>query len=189
MPTRALILGNSETGKSTLAKYLAAELMREGLNVGVLDILASEDDAQAGAEWGGAYVTSDPDLFHKLFWETENFVWFIDEGGEVAGRGNDAMKWTATRGRHLGHSCYYIAHRLNVLDATLRAQCPRLYVFAVSMTDARDLADQFGAPELKEAPFLPVGQFYEITPGNRPQRYKINFDLKEITLMEKGADS
>lgn len=168
-----LILGRTASGKSILSKILAAEALERGQGVLVLDIL--------GDEWPeGCVVTEDADEFLKLYWANFNCLCIIDEGGETANKRERKMIPTATRGRHNGHHNLYLAHRLTQLDPTLRAQCSRLFLFACATSDAMEMGDEFGAPELKEASGFPPGYLYFIEPGQRPRKLKINWNSFSI---------
>lgn len=174
---RALVLGRSDYGKSFLVKIFLRDAKERGVPTGVLDILAEDD-------WDVDFQTDDPEHFLAVFWDSEGAVWAVDEGGEVAGRASESMKWTATRGKHNGHSVYYLAHRLNVLDTTLRAQCTSIFLFASSGKDARDLADEFGDDRLAQASSLDIGEFYHLAPGKKAKKYKIDFENRKILEVE-----
>lgn len=173
-----LILGRSQYGKTTLAKKLAEQFKASGRRVLVYDILLDD--------WTADYVTDNREEFLEIFWGSFDLICFVDEGGETANKKEKDIVWTATRGRHqvgaqgYGNATYYLCHRLNLLDVTLRAQCPELFLFASRYDDAKDLANEYGAKELIEAPSLQPGEFFHIAPGAGCNKYKINFETKAI---------
>lgn len=86
---------------------------------------------------------------------------FIDESGEMIGRYADVMGKLATRSRHYGHNAHFIAQRASQLDKTIRDQCSNLYLFCVSMDDAKTLANEYGKEELKQANNLGKGELFK----------------------------
>lgn len=142
----------TESGKTTFAKQLCQRLSAQKEPTGVLDPLC--DPA-----WGAQYQTSDPDEFLRVFWASKGGYWFIDEGGDVAGQYDDTMRKTATRGRHWGHSCFYLSQRGAMLNATIRAQCRHLFLFCSAADDCKILAREFNEPRLLTATNLPQGHY------------------------------
>lgn len=147
----SLILGATESGKSTLAKKLCAEFVRTKSGVLVLDPLASK--------WPTDQVFTEPELFLSFFWSCTNRKVFIDESGESVGRVNDEMIKTGTRGRHNGHSVFFITQSRTQLSPILRRQCSQLFCFAIGPDEAEVLAEEWICPGLLKAPTLPQGRF------------------------------
>lgn len=174
----SLILGRSEYGKTSLSKALARKFHKAGRRVLVYDIIMDQ--------WDADYVTDDEEEFLEIFWGSFDLICFVEEGGETANKKAKDIVWTATRGRHqvgalgFGNKCFYSCHRLNLLDVTLRDQCPELFLFSMSKSDSRELADDYGAPDLVNAPSLLPGEFYHVAPGIPCQKYKIDFETQEI---------
>lgn len=149
----SLIVGITESGKTTICKKLAAKHLEQGFAVLVL---TSIFDA-----WPeGCLVFDDQDEFLRVFWNSKKCMVFIDEGGSTVGRYNEAMDATATRGRHWGHSCYFSSQRATQISATVRGQCSQLFCFAQGKKDAEVLAEEFNQPGLEEAPNLRRGEFF-----------------------------
>lgn len=153
--SHGLILGMTESGKSTLAKGLARNLKAKGYGVLVLDPLNDP-------EWQADFKTTDNEEFLKMFWDSRNCFAFIDEAGESVGKYNETMRQTATRGRHWGHSCFYISQRGTMIDSTVRAQCGHLYLFNSSADDCKTHANEWNRPELKSASGLARGEYYNV---------------------------
>ena len=176
-----LILGRSGYGKSSLAKLICAGLTKSQTRTTVLDV--------TGDAWPASAVTTDPKEYFRLFWETENGVFFVDEGGEVANRKEREMVWTATRGRHQGHTIYFLAHRLKLLDVTLRGQCDELFIFGCAKSDAFELADEYGCEALEKAHLLGPLEFIHVSPTDRGSRWKIDFKLhKAVKVQSKQKE-
>ena len=178
MAHNGLILGRSQYGKSSLAKGLAREFIKSGRRVLVYDIL--------GDDWGDALVVDDREEFLEVFWNSFDLVVFVEEAAEAAGKVNPEMVFTATRGRHQvgeeahGHSVYFSCHRLNQLDVTMRDQCPELYLFASRTNDAKDLAEDYGHQELKQAPRLQPGEFFHVLPGEPLTKWRVDFKTQQV---------
>jgi hypothetical protein len=144
-----LILGATESGKTTLAKNVCKELVAGKKQTLVLDPL--------GSQWPTQNVFTDPDLFLKFFWATQGSYVFIDESGETVGRVNKEMEKTGTRGRHNGHSVFFITQSRTQLSPILRRQCAQLFCFAIGGDEAKFLAEEWICPDLVDAPMLPQG--------------------------------
>lgn len=142
-----LIAGITESGKTTLAKRLVKRYNSNGIATLVLDPL---NDPQ----WGATFQTSDKELFLRNVKQSRSCALFIDESGEMIGRYNEEMFFLATRARHLGHNTHFITQRVVQLNKTVRDQCVDLFLFMVSKTDAKILADEFNKPELQQANML-----------------------------------
>lgn len=159
--SRSLIVGRTDTGKSTLARLMCKQAARAGRPTLVYDV--------SGDVWPARYVVNDQKLFLDLFWhKLDDALVIIDEGGETIGRYNREMDWTATRGRRRLHDVIYIAQRATLVSATVRANCTHLYVFNTTTSDAQALASEYDAPSLLEAPRLSRGSFYHVPPPPRP---------------------
>lgn len=149
----SLILGQTESGKTTLARELSRILHESGEPVIVLDPLNDP-------RWHGQFRTADVEQFLRVFWASRGCYAFIDESGDVVGQYDDTMRETATRGRHWGHSCFYISQRGATLNTTVRAQCRHLFLFTSAVDDCKVLAREFNQPELLTANNLPQGHYF-----------------------------
>jgi DNA helicase HerA-like ATPase len=149
----ALILGMTESGKTTLAKTLAPVYRAQGIKVGVLDPLGDPG-------WQADYRTTDPAAFLEAFWSSRQCAWFIDESGDAVGKYDEAMIKTATRGRHWGHRVHYITQRGAQLSRTVRDQCSTLFLFTTSLDDSKIHANEWNKPELRNAHTLRRGEYF-----------------------------
>lgn len=161
-----LILGMTESGKTTLARTLAQHYKRNGVGVLVLDPLSDP-------RWPCDFVTADSDEFLDVFWRSRRCVAFMDEGGESVGRYNTAMQATATRGRHWGHSCHFIAQRATQLAPIVRDQCTHLFLFCSSLKDGEILADEWNKPELAECAKLRQGEYIHAVKFGASKRHTL----------------
>lgn len=151
----SLIVGMSESGKTTLARQLSHILHSSGHKVLVLDEMNDPG-------WAADYITDDNDLFLEAFWANRECFVFIDEAANSVGRYDDAMRQTATQGRHWGHSCFYISQRGSGVNATVRGQCRHLYLFSSPIEDCKIYAREFNRTELLEAAQLPQGEYFHV---------------------------
>lgn len=140
------------SGKTTLARDMAAIYARHGVNVLVLDPIADP-------RWPTEHRTSNQEDFLDWYWHSERCAAFMDEGGESVGRYNDAMARTATRGRHMGHVNHYIVQRVTQIAPLVRGQCTRIYLFCSSRKDGEILAEEWNRPELAECGKLARGEY------------------------------
>lgn len=148
-----LILGMTLSGKTHKAKQLARDYKRAGVGVLVLDPLCDP-------EWNADFITADQDEFLNVFWNSRSCMAFMDEGGESVGRYNVAMSQTATRGRHWGHTCHYLAQKGTQLAPLVRDQCTRLFLFCSGSKDGAVLAQEWNRPELENCTQLKQGEYY-----------------------------
>lgn len=161
-----LILGMTESGKTTLARNLAGMYRAKGGKVLVLDPLADP-------RWPCDFITSDADEFLEVFWSSRRCFAFMDEGGESVGRYDAAMQKTATRGRHWGHSCHYIAQRATQMAPIIRDQCRHLFLFASSRKDGEELAREWNRDELLECSALKQGEYIHAEKFGAISRHQI----------------
>lgn len=133
----------TESGKTTLARNLAAQFKRNSVGVLVLDPLADP-------RWTCDFVTADPSDFLDVFWRSRRCIAFIDEGSESVGRYDVAMQATFTRGRHWGHSCFVIAQKATQLAPVVREQASHLFLFCCAKKNGVLLAEDFNEPRLEE---------------------------------------
>lgn len=150
----SLILGMTESGKTTLAKRLASVYRNEGIGVIVLDPLHDE--------WDADFQTADKQEFLITVQQNSQCAIFIDESGESVGQYDTEMHWLATRARHYGHNTHFISQRGQQLAKTVRDQCGYLFLFNCSLSDAKLLSNEWNKPELMDANALQRGEFYRV---------------------------
>jgi len=161
-----LIAGTTMSGKSTLARQLAAQYKRAGIGVIVLDPL--QDD-----RWGADYQTADNGAFLASAKNSWQCALFVDEAGAAIGRYNPEMEWCVTQGRHLGHRTHVITQWPTQLSPLVRGQCAYLYLFQVPRKAAALLAEEFNSEQLEAAAALPMGECLEMQRGGAVRRHKV----------------
>lgn len=147
-----LILGMTLSGKTYKAQMLAQAYKRAGIGVLVLDPLRDP-------RWVCDFITDDQDEFLDIFWRSKQCMGFFDEGEESVGRYDKAMNRTATRGRHWGHTCHYLAQGATQIAPVVRRQCTKLFAFCQSVDEGEVLAREWNRPELLEVSKLTQGQY------------------------------
>lgn len=148
----SLILGMTESGKTTLARKLAAYYKAQGIGVIVLDPLKDP-------LWQCDFITADQDEFLEVFWNSQSCMVFLDEGAESVGRYDKAMRKTATQGRHWGHCCHFITQHGTDLSPVVRGQCRHLFLFASARQQGEVLAKEYNQPELISCTDLKQGEY------------------------------
>lgn len=141
------------SGKTTLAKRIAQDYNSKGISTLVLDPILDP-------EWHAHYITKDGAEFLDYAGQSLNCALFIDESGESIGRHGGEMNKIATRYRHLGHRAHFICQRTQQLDKIVRDQCEFLFLFRVSRSDSKLMAEEYGHDELENAYMLERGQCY-----------------------------
>lgn len=176
----SLIIGITQSGKSTLSKLLAERWVKAGHEVGVLDPL--------GDEWPASWATKDSDYFlHMAKRRTRCFL-IVDESGVSVGLHNQTMSWLTTTGRHLGHACYFLAQRAVQLPLTLRENCVGLFAFALGPKDAKLLAETWNKPELLENSSIPAGEFKWCQRFSETMRGRIDFHTQSLRWISAKND-
>jgi hypothetical protein len=151
----SLILGQTESGKTTLAKRMCQAYGRAGVKRIVLDPMNDPG-------WQAEFRTTDPDAFLAAFWASESCAAFIDEAGESVGRFDLVMQRTATKGRHWGHNVHYLTQRGTQLAMTVRDQCSHLFLFTTGLKDCKTHADEWNQPLLLDAASLKAGEYFHV---------------------------
>ena len=154
--SHSLVLGMTESGKTTLAKQLVQTYKAGGIKTIVLDPLHDP-------KWYADYQTDDPENFLTTLWSSRSCAVFIDEAGDMVGRYDDVMIKTATRGRHWGHSLHYLSQRGTLLNRTVRDQCSHIFLFTSSFEDCKIHANEWNKPALKDGYLLPQGVCFHAT--------------------------
>lgn len=168
----SLILGMTESGKSTLGKGLSRIVMAKGFHSIVLDPMNDPS-------WPASFRTSRVDEFLRVFWASRQCFAFIDEAGESVGRFDDLMIKTATKGRHWGHSCFYLSQRGAQLSRTVRDQCSHLFLFTTALDDCKIHSNEWNKAELREAHTLPQGHYFHATRFGLLERGNVFEDFAE----------
>jgi hypothetical protein len=174
----SLIIGTTQSGKSTLAKLMAERWVRAGHEVGVLDPL--------GDEWPATWATTDSEYFLHLAKRRKRCFLIVDESGVAVGLHNQTMSWLTTTGRHLGHACYFLAQRGVQLPLTLRENCVGGFFFALGPKDAKLMAETWNCPELAEhaGRQFPRGQFKWVRRFAEIRSGRIDFDSQTLRWID-----
>lgn len=149
-----LIVGKTESGKTTLAKQLAAGYQAKGIPVIVLDPMLDN--------WPADIITDDKTRFNAIVKhpDTQGCAIFVDESGEAIGRYDQEMVWLATRARHYGHNSHFIVQRTTMLNKTICTQCRYLYLFNCTFSDAKMLSEDFAGFDPREVVNLPQFHYF-----------------------------
>lgn len=147
-----LILGITETGKTTLAYRLANTYKQKGTEVLVLDPLLS-------SRWAADFITDDAEKFLRIVFAKRKCALFVDEAGDMLDKYDSTMNKLATFSRHYGHNAHFICQRAIMVSPTIRAQCTNLFLFKQHRQDAEILARDFVSDDLLQATKLLKGEF------------------------------
>ena len=146
-----LIIGQTVSGKTTLAKRICSNLKNQGHGCLVLDPFLDD--------WNCHHKTKNVDEFITLAKNSRNCFLFIDESAENLGHYDEHNLWLATRSRHWGHSAFFISQRLQLISVTARTQCSKLYLFNCSLSDSKILSDEYNDKILLTANELGKGEY------------------------------
>lgn len=170
----SLIIGMSESGKTTLAKQIAQEFYENGTDYIVYDPITPYQSAWPGA----AFVTDDIDELYAIAKhpDSRNLLIIIDESSVGIGRNPQDKQWFATQARHWGHTVLFLAQREVQVSVTVRDQCTWIYIFRIAKKDAEKFADEFGHPVLKEAHQLGKLEFFKLSRYDDPEIFHLTFE-------------
>lgn len=160
-------IGQTRSGKTTLATVVADGLRRRGRRLAVLDRMRDP-------RWGRVeFICSDADEFMSWCQAPANAGChlFCDEWGITCGR-QPRFDWFGTSARHHGHSVWFVAHRWTQLSPAIRDSIDVTWAFGQGVKSASLLAEEFAAPELitllpkmQRGKFMQVGRFADARPG------------------------
>lgn len=147
-----LIVGTTESGKSTLSKLLCKHIKNKG---GKCAVLSPTNETG----WEADFKTSDGGLFLQFARENEKCFLFVDESGDAIGRYNEEMNWLATGSRHKGHSVIFNVQASSQISTAIRSCCKECYIFATSRGVLKLLAEDFNEPAIMKHEKLPQYHF------------------------------
>lgn len=159
-----LIVGNSNSGKSWLARSLAART----------DAAAIVFDPTMARGWPtSARKFSDPEAFFDYVEHATNAYVFIDEAATLWDYDEERADALVYRGRHRGLLIFLIAQRSRMVRPNARNQCSRVYAFRQQLDDAKVLAAEYHETLLETTDLAPVHCI--ATDGFKSQRLKLDF--------------
>lgn len=142
------ILGQGLSGKTSLAKKIAAGFRRNGVGVIALTL---PGDVWAEADW----QTTDPDRFDTMFWRCRRVAAFVEFADGGVDKFDPRFLKHNTQGRHLGNRVFSIAQRHTQIPPGIRDQWAAFWLFSCGIKTARTLADEFGDEDIMEAATYP----------------------------------
>lgn len=167
-----LVVGNSGSGKSILAKALATEGEARGQRIIVFDPTLSHGWPSCAIKY------ADPEAFLEDAPRFRSAYVFIDESADVWAWDEDAANALIYRGRHRGLLFVLIAQRSRMVRPNARNQCRRVYAFRQQLDDAKTLANEYHE-RLIECAGLPELQGL-VTDGFTVERIEVAYDPNRI---------
>jgi len=139
-----LIIGMTESGKSSLAKFVCSAMKAKQIKTAVLDPLHDT--------WDCDFQTSNPDEFLRFVKSNRSYQLFVDESGTSIGRYNPAMEWLATTSRHLGHACWFIMQGSSQVMPIVRTNCAKCFLFTTDSRMTEVISREFCEQQLMDLP-------------------------------------
>lgn len=167
-PGHSLICGITQSGKTTLARYIARYLVKKKQRVIVFDPTA--DTKTLGGDWNTTEVFTDPGEFLEFVEDPKNITpdnpahIFIDESDEIFSHSQIENRWILKKGRHYGMAVYLITQRPNLIMPTARNQCTTCYMFRLTVTDSKLVLADYGHTEIPGPP-LDQGEYLILKSG------------------------
>lgn len=150
-----LIVGQTLSGKSTLAKQMEADSFAKGIPSIIYDPTLSPD-------WKSELVTDDEETFyhflHVIAEESPNALVIVDEADTLLSMAHRHNWWLFQRGRHFGFECIAITQRPQLVAPSIRNNAPELFIFQSGKNDSAFLGDDYGV-DLSGAVDLQQGRF------------------------------
>jgi energy-coupling factor transporter ATP-binding protein EcfA2 len=159
-----LTIGRTGSGKTTLWKILARQLMR-GTPVLVYDPI--------GNGYPSHFTSEDPKALMAEAKAHNHAHLIIDESGLGVGKYAGEVQWLTTQARNWGHSTHLICQRAEQLDKTVRLQCEAVYLFKASEDDAVNVSKAFTQPKLTTAEHLQQFEYLYARTFGKVQRWKV----------------
>lgn len=161
-----MILGQTLSGKTTLAKKMSQKIKEAGYGVLVLNDWLDRS-------WPCDFITTELDDYLEVVKGSEDCFLFIDEAGTKAGNFDKEAHWLATQSRHLGHSAYFIGQMEKMIALNIRSQCSNLYLFKINPYSAKELHKEWISNEILTAPELAAGEYLKISRFGPVKKYKL----------------
>lgn len=161
----SLIVGMTESGKTTLAKCFIHIFKQKGIKSLVLDPMRDPD-------FKAEFQTSDPQEFLQMVFLSRSCHVYVDETGDAIGHYNPTMQTLATKGRHNGHSCFFLSQSVVQMPPIIRGQSSQIYLFATDADGCKRISNEYNSKlfmegtKLKQGEFLHKTRFGKITKGN-----------------------
>jgi energy-coupling factor transporter ATP-binding protein EcfA2 len=171
--SHTLIVGVTQSGKTTLARHIARQLAKRKQNIIVLDPVGT---LTAGGGWPeSAVIFSEESEFWKYIDRDDvgHAHVFIDESGDVLNLSRPENHWILRKGRHYGLFVYMIAQRPTMIAPNCRTQAGICYMFRLATSDAKEICADMGHnwppenfDEKSEFVALDTGDFYTLHSGS-----------------------
>ena len=170
----SLFIGQTMSGKTTLAKKLANWYLNHDIGVVVLDPMSDPGWNESGNPKFASFTN--PQEFLAFVKDPDCVVQaalFVDEAGMSLNKYADEFQWITCQSRHHGHRAHIIAQRAEMVDKTIRSQCSTLYAFNVNPEDAKTYARDFNEKAILDAPNLPQGHYIKVERFKPVQRGRL----------------
>lgn len=171
-----LILGRTESGKTTLAKAIVQQTERMGVTAIVLDPLATH--------WGeqSKLVRSIDDLIKEAV-NSQRKLLVVDESTMSLDKFDSSQQWLTKTSRHAGHSALIIAHSITDIAPGLRSQCTQVFILGCTRPDAQFLANVYDDDNIMKCTKLETFHFGRIY-KNRVSFGKVDRETMKILNSE-----
>jgi len=165
-----LIIGQSCSGKTSLAKKMAQEFFKQGYKIAILEPII--------VDWGISEKnislhTSDPE---KMLWfvkHNKNHKIFIDESEEMLKR-DKRFNFFATRSRQYGHQVCFIGPEFTMILPAVRNQCTCVAAFKQCLDASIMLSRKYSDDGFMQCATLEKGTcVYKKTSFSQAKKVKI----------------
>lgn len=165
-----LIVGQTMSGKTTLATRMSHLFRKSGINTVVLD-------RYRNPAWNATVMFRDFEKFYRFVSDPDKClqcVLFVDEAGFSLSKYSAEADWLTMAARHHGHRTFVIANRAEMVSCNLRSQCESLFAFCIDQKDAQEYARAFIHPTIEKiCPTLGPGEFIKATRFQPPKRFRL----------------
>ena len=157
-----IILGMTQSGKSSYGKIICRKLRQAGVMTYVLNPLREQG-------WRCDLQTADPDQMMAACQASKiKKAVFLDEAGQSLAR-DPRFNYFCAQSRHDGCSVFAISQRLQMVLPDLRTNTTQAVLFRCWYSEAKTLSDQFNEARLLDAAKFRQGEFFLVS-AYRPLR-------------------
>lgn len=169
-----LVLGVTQSGKSTYSKWVCERLTKKGIETAVLNPYRDPG-------WICSSQHMDPSKLLDLCLTPGRRCVFLEEAGDTLDR-DPRYNWFTTVGRHAGNQVWVISQRMESLNPTLRNNCVDAVVFASEIGDTKLIANRYREPRLLRVEKFRPGQFYMVSQFSPLLTGQLNWDRKDFKI-------
>src|SRR5271154_1746255 len=173
-----LILGTTESGKTSLARNMEAAWVNAGRESLVYDPFCWENEWKTHCP-----IMVEMDLYLEAARKRTNHLLVVDESSDLD-RYDKEHTWLTTQARHHGHQTILCVQQAELVAPAVRMNCQICCLFWMPPQVRKEIGDSFGHPEIIEQPAPEKGEFYRLRRFEKLQKFRIDFATKKVYSLD-----